>query len=484
MRGTACRVTIILLFALAIHAPAGWSHQQLRSASPAAGDTVQTAPKELQLNFTQAIPLGLAQLRLIGPTGEVPLGAFVADVAADGVLLASIDAPLAAGDYTVEWLVTGDDGHAVRGAYTFHLPASAQGVAPPATSSVDPDSVVAGVPGSQNPSGIDTGGAESSRFGPESPLYWAVRWLNLVAVVSLIGAAAAGLLLIPGFRRRAGPTGDPVARLAERRVVVAGFVAVLAVAAAMALRLYAQALTLAGSTTTTSVIPTLLRESAWGTGWLVQLGGLAAAFAGLLLAVRTRAGWSLAALGAIALAVSAALSGHAAALSMAAMVGHALHVVAAGGWLGALLILVLAALPAAFRADPLGRNHPSRMLAAFSPLALLFASLLVLSGLFMASVHLPDVEALWTSDYGQVLSLKLVLLIGVLAAGAYNWRRSRPRLEAHGDRTGLRRAATAELLFAAAVLAVTAALAATPPPEEAGNGAAAAGANVIAELDR
>ena len=53
----------------------------------------------------------------------------------------------------------------------------------------------------------------------------------------------------------------------------------------------------------------------------------------------------------------------------------------------------------------------------------------------------------------------------VLIAGAYNWRRMRPALDA--DRVGtLRRTATAELLFGFVVLVVTAWLVATPPPVE------------------
>src|SRR5690606_9137981 len=140
--------------------------------------------------------------------------------------------------------------------------------------------------------------AQGTSFGPGSPLYWAVRWLNLLSVVTLIGAAAAGLLLVPGFRKRAGPTGDPVARLADRRVIGAGVAAVLVVAAAMALRLYAQALTLSDGGAVDAVIPALLRESRWGEGWLLQRVGVVAALLGLLLAPRLRLGWALAMLGA------------------------------------------------------------------------------------------------------------------------------------------------------------------------------------------
>jgi putative copper export protein len=59
--------------------------------------------------------------------------------------------------------------------------------------------------------------------------------------------------------------------------------------------------------------------------------------------------------------------------------------------------------------------------------------------------------------------IKIAGLLLVLAAGAYNWLRLRPALDA--DRVGtLRRTAGVELLLAFAVLVVTAWLVATPTP--------------------
>ena len=101
---------------------------------------------------------------------------------------------------------------------------------------------------------------------------------------------------------------------------------------------------------------------------------------------------------------------------------------------------------------------------AFSPVALVCAGLTAATGVLSAWVHLPALDALWTTRYGWFLLGKLALLSLVAALGAYNWRRVAPAL---GDATGsvrLRRSARAELAVGGAVLLVTAILVATPTP--------------------
>ncbi|MDF1505448.1 CopD family protein, partial [Roseisolibacter sp. H3M3-2] len=104
------------------------------------------------------------------------------------------------------------------------------------------------------------------------------------------------------------------------------------------------------------------------------------------------------------------------------------------------------------------------LLRAFSPVALACGSAVALTGLAAAWWHLGAVDALWGSAYGRTLLLKLALLGGVAALGAFNWRRGVP---AATDPTGarrVRRAAAVELTLAAAALVVTAVLVALPTP--------------------
>ena len=148
------------------------------------------------------------------------------------------------------------------------------------------------------------------------------------------------------------------------------------------------------------------------------------------------------------------------------MLADGLHVLSAGGWIGTLLVMVLVGVPLFLGREESRRADAASLFGAFSPLALTFATILTLTGVYAAWMHLPEVSDLWSSAYGQTLLVKLGAVVLVLAAGAHNWRRSRPAAERRADLGPLRRAATAELAMAAIVLAVTAALVATPPPLE------------------
>ena len=83
----------------------------------------------------------------------------------------------------------------------------------------------------------------------------------------------------------------------------------------------------------------------------------------------------------------------------------------------------------------------------------------------LAWLNLGSVSLLWTSAYGQALLIKMGLLVGVAALGAWNWRRVRPALGAAPGARRLRLSATAELLIGAALLGVTAVLVALPSPD-------------------
>lgn len=177
--------------------------------------------------------------------------------------------------------------------------------------------------------------------------------------------------------------------------------------------------------------------------------------------------WLLAGVGALALAFAPALSGHAAAvprLGPLAILADALHVLAAGGWIGGLLVLVAAGIPAAMRLERDERGPAvAALVNAFSPTALAFAGTLMLTGLFAAWLHMGSVPALWESGYGRTLLVKLGVLSGVFATGAYNWLKVRPALGDELGATRLRRSARVEIAIGALVLLVTAVLVATAP---------------------
>jgi copper transport protein len=175
-----------------------------------------------------------------------------------------------------------------------------------------------------------------------------------------------------------------------------------------------------------------------------------------------------AAAAALLLAAAPALSGHAAAAEARPgllMTADALHVLGAGAWIGSLAVLAMAALPVAL-AQPSGQRAPAAVAAvgAFSPVALLGAVALALTGLFAGFAHVPSLAALTGTAYGRLLVIKLGLVAAVVALGGWHWLSVKPALGSEQVAGRLRRTTLAELALALAALAVTALLATTAPP--------------------
>ena len=178
--------------------------------------------------------------------------------------------------------------------------------------------------------------------------------------------------------------------------------------------------------------------------------------------------WWIAGLGAVLLALSPGLSGHAVSTPRFAplpVLTDAVHVIGAGGWLGSLLAVVLVGIPIALRLGP-GDRGPAvaALVNAFSPTALFFAGAVAATGVFAAWLHLGSVPELWESAYGRTLLLKLAVLSVVFGTGAYNWLKVKPALGDEVAAGRLRRSAVLELAVGAVVLAVTAVLVATATP--------------------
>jgi putative copper export protein len=104
------------------------------------------------------------------------------------------------------------------------------------------------------------------------------------------------------------------------------------------------------------------------------------------------------------------------------------------------------------------------MINAFSPVALMSAGIVVATGVGSSLIRLNGLGNLRTTPYGGALMLKLLFVVFLFAAGAWNWRRIKPRLTTDEAIVPLRRSASLELSIAAIVLAITAVLVALELP--------------------
>jgi putative copper export protein len=216
----------------------------------------------------------------------------------------------------------------------------------------------------------------------------------------------------------------------------------------------------------------MLTRTSWGHGWLVGLVGIIVAAVGFWTARRSRsgAGWAIAALGAVAIVIAPALTGHAISTSPVplSVALDILHVGAVCAWLGSLLALLFSAVPfvrGARARSSLGSGPlVAALVRSFHPIALTCAAIVVVTGIVAAWLRLPALSDLWASTYGRVLLLKLCFVALVIVMGAVNWRRIMPALGDEASARRLTRTAGAELTMAALVLAVTSVLVSISPP--------------------
>ena len=457
-----------------------YAHQQLLRSQPTNGAQLSEVPRILRLVFNEPVELEVSRLGLVGPRGNATLSALRLHPDSSTILLADIGGPLDAGAYTVTWQVVGSDGHPVRGEFAFTIVHGALGIAQPVA--VPPTA-----PG-QTPPPAEHHSAETSpsSFDAESPQYAAVRWLTFLGLLVVIGALAFRLLVLRLLERNRDAGDDALVAPAAERARRVGLVGLSVLGIALLLRLYAQSYALHGPAQAIEpeLIGTLLTRTIWGWGWLVQLAGTIVVLSGLIAARRqSRIGWWITVPGVVALALTPALSGHAVAtpdVAVLAVIADGLHVLGAGGWLGSLLLVLVVGLPVALR-RPDGQRARSvaALINAFSPTALLFAGMVVATGVFAAWVQLGSVAQLWQSAYGRTLLVKLAVLSVVFGTGAYNWLKVRPALGDDIATHRLRRSAWLEVAVGIIVLAVTAVLVATPPPTEHDSPADAAQERVI-----
>jgi len=449
------------------------AHGALKSSLPASKSRLTSVPREIRLTFNEAPELSFTQIQLMGPDSiSVLLGAPSAVTDSPRVVTAEVRSAITkAGVYRVLWRIAGRDGHPVRGSFIFTIAEGASGLdvardSIPVTAPLiqAKDSAAAARSGKLTPvESITPDQSQDNFFDASSPLYVAIRWLSFTALTIVLGAVAFALLVVRLFEQRRGAAVVRVASQARARAASIGLVAALILLVAAFARLHAQSVALAGlgGNGTGGVIGKVLTQTVWGTGWLLQLAAVVVTAIGFFLARRERAlGWTVAAIGAFALAVTPALTGHAAALpSLApvAVITDAVHVASAGGWLGSLLLVLVAGMPAAL-APGTGDRDVADLVNAFSTIALRFAGALGATGLISAWLQVGSFTALWESGYGRTLLLKVAIASAVLAIGAYNWRRVRPALGEQAGAVLLRRTATAELAIGAAVLVITAVL--------------------------
>lgn len=432
-QSVACRVVVATLtVGLALVAPgAAGAHARLLSTTPANGASLESAPAQLVLRFSDAVEVVSETIRVLDAEGA-PVALGTVEQTSETQVVAEPAGPLPAGTYVVAWRAISADSHPLRGVFVF-----AVGEPIGAVGAIVKEELA----------------AESSPIGLDA-VQAVARFCALALVLLCLGAPVLVL---------AGGHGAYVVRTAWRLTVGAALGLALATLVWMtATGAEALGLGLGGLVELESIREVV--GTSFGQVWVARIS-LALALAWLAALALEGLASRRAALGSgvvgAGLALSFPLAGHARVEGILAIASDATHIGAAGVWVGGLGVLAVSLVTA-------GSERTSVLecsVVPFSTLALGAVVVLLGTGILNALLELPDLSALWQSTYGQLVLAKSGLLAGLVGLGAVHRRVTLPRLRRGGaDGPGLfLRVVALELVVMVAVICVTAALVAEPP---------------------
>ncbi|MGY0573668.1 copper resistance CopC/CopD family protein [Bradyrhizobium sp. RDM12] len=384
------------------------AHAALISVEPANGSLLQSAPKAVELRFNEAVTPGAIQL--IDGAGRARDDARIT-TSGESISVA-MPPDLPQGTAVVSYRVISQDGHPVAGSVIFSV----------------------GVPtATQPPANVD-GGVNVliwlSRIGLYLGLFVGVggvffaRWISW----SMAGMSVPRAALAIGFP-------SAVISVGVLGLDLLGLPPAALVTAAPWTIAFA---TSAGPALLVAIVAMLLALMALGLAWY---------------------GRALAALAFVGVGLSLAMTGHAATAPPEMLTRPAIffHCLGVAFWIGALAPLT------ALVSKPTAGTLP--LLNRFSRIAMPVVAALASTGLLLAIIQLEKLSALVETSYGIILSVKLGLVLCLLALAAVNRFRLTPALSGdHKAAPALKRSILLECGAALGIFAIVAGWRFTPPP--------------------
>ena len=416
------RIALALALLFSFVAPARvWAHAELVAADPGAGSAIERLPEQIHLVFSEPLDLDATSVALIDGSGRLIVGDLGQIDPQDPrtLLINRSDLPVSANDpgsYTLRWESrSATDGHSSAGEVPY-------GIIDPATGEVPG---LIGVGGHGGHGGLHIGHSSGQILVEVWGRTVGALGLGLALALALVSGPLSGRLR----RRTMGGAASPASL-----VFIAGGALFNAggVDALLALLVV-------------SPTPLLLARI------IVELAGATA-----LWLLASRAPSRALQVGALAAAVALLLrsaSSHGAAIGLVGSLAYLAHLVAVGIWLVALGSIAWVAWRGAHRTLAV-------LLPRVGAIAIIAGGAVAATGLISTLFEIGEPRALLETDYGRVLLIKGLLVMGVMALGAINLysgqRRTGP--------VGLRSRSLVELLLFGAVAIAAANLGASSPP--------------------
>lgn len=399
---------LAMLLVFVGHSTGASAHAALISVEPASGSILASAPKAVELRFNEAVTPGAIQL--IDGAGRARDD--IRLTTAGESISVALPPDLPQGTAVVSYRVISQDGHPVAGSVIFSI-GMPTATKPPADVDRERNALI----------WLSRVGLYLGLFVGVGGVFFA-RWIAW-SMTGMIMPRAALIMGIPSAVVSLGALGLDLLGLPPAALV-------------------------------TAAPWTIAFATSAGPALLVAIGAM------LLALVALRSVWcarALAAMAFVGIGLSLAMTGHAATAPPEVLTRPAifLHGLGVAFWVGALVPLT------ALVSKPTAATLP--LLNRFSRIAMPMVAALALTGLVLAVIQLENLSALVDTSYGLILSIKLALVLLLLALAALNRFRLTPALASDQKAAPvLKRSILLECVAAFGIFAVVAFWRFTPPP--------------------
>ncbi|MEH7096550.1 copper resistance CopC/CopD family protein [Neobacillus vireti] len=384
--------TALCLF-LFIYPSFAAAHAYIIKSTPSENEILNEAPKKVSIQFDETIQPSFNSIEVFDSAGKrVDQKNGRVNASNPSIIESDLNEDLSNGTYSIKWRVVSSDGHPVEGVIPFQI----------------------GNGDTEDSSTIDN---ESKGYTPQFDLI-IIRWLQYVSNALFVGILFFYLFVLNKQLTQEVSVKDILSKLLQFSFIT------LCISIILSLPL--QATIESGSSWSKILNLQVLREfilnSTFGELWFIQIIGLFVLSITSFLLIKNKFKpilvWISFILG-IGLLLSKAFTSHAASSSnvILTITLDFLHLLAASVWIGSLFVLVSLV--------PLSRKIGAKELffdsiKKFSKWGIILVILLTLTGFIASLSYIPNLRALLFTDYGRVLSGKILLLVLMIAFAAVN----------------------------------------------------------------
>ncbi|MEH7436698.1 copper resistance CopC/CopD family protein [Neobacillus drentensis] len=395
---------LIFYLFLFLHPSFPSAHAYIKKSTPSENETLSKPPENVTIEFDEPIQPSYHSIEVFDSEGNrVDQKNGHIDTKNSSIIECDLNDTLPNGTYRIKWRVVSSDGHPVQGVIPFQIGDEGN---------------------NQESSNINQ---ESKGYTPEWDLL-SIRWLQYVSNACLVGALFFYMFIL---HKELGT--DLWVKDAVRKIVKFSFLTLsLSILLSLPLQVTIESGLPWSEVLSIPVLREMIENTLFGKTWIIQIDCLFLLCISTYMVIKKRLDspillWITFILG-IGLLLSKSFTSHAAASTniFFSISLDFLHLVSASIWIGSLLTLATLI--------PLSKKKESKTLfletiKRFSKWGIVLVIILAATGFMSSLSYIPNLRTLVSTEYGRVLSGKILLFLMMIVFAMANFLKGKRRRE-------------------------------------------------------